>query len=829
VTVRTSIWLSAAVLALVPVGASAATPSISAAASASAALRADGTVFTWGDNHYGQLGSGTTTDRTLPAQLGGLTSVAAVEAGYAHMLVLKDNGTVWAWGFNGFGGLGDNTTTDRHAPVQVSGLTGVTALSAGWDYSMALKSNGTVWAWGYNRYGGLGDGTTFSRSLPVQVVGLTNVVAIAGGGEHALALKNDGTVWAWGRNISGQLGDNSSTDHSTPVQVSGLTGVRAIAAGHAYSLALKSDGTVWGWGFNTSGQLGDGTSNTRFAPVQASGLTSVAAISSGAYHALALKSDGRVWAWGYNLVGQLGDGTSTDRNIPVQVSGLTGVVAISAGATDFGQGHSLALKNDGTVWGWGYNFPGQLGDGTTNERSLPVAVHAASGTGPLNLGASSSFRVVAPVVVSGGRVSVTANASFPPQFVGRRIYLFAYAPSSLVHTLLGLPEKAGQCVLAQIDASGFSSASGGLQYGNSVIDAATQAISMITNVLVSQVAGSTLCVGVGNTGTEATTPGNFICPATILDSSGAACQPPGSETTTDPGGGSIAKTLGSRATVSPAATLYGGFELASASSVYVLVRGNSLGTLGVTQGFLDTPRVRLYNSGGQDILADANGAGFNGCAANAVFQGPVVNYYTSVRGQPPHSRDACAAQSLGAGAYTFSVTPSSAGVTSSPNAGQVLFEVVLGNGSGATTNTLGSRATVSPTATHFGGFELASAATVYMLVRGNSLGTLGVTQSFLDLPRVRIYDSQGRDLVTTSGGTAGFNGCYVGNQSGDAVINYYSNVRHQPAQQRDACISMPLSPGVYTFSVTPSIMGVTTTDAVSAPSSGEVLFEVTLH
>ena len=288
------------------------------------------------------------------------------------------------------------------------------------------------------------------------------------------------------------------------------------------------------------------------------------------------------------------------------------------------------------------------------------------------------------------------------------------------------------------------------------------------------------------------------------------------------GGGSTAKTLGSRATASPSATLFGGFELAASSTVYVLVRGNSLGTLGVTQNFLDAPRVRLFNSQGQDLLTDGGVAGFTGCSSNANAGGAVVTYYTGTRGQPPSGRDACTAQALAAGVYTFTVTPSMTGMVSSPTTGETLFEVTLGTG-GSMTKSLGSRGTASPTATLFGGFELASASTVHILVRGNSLGTLGVTQNFLDSPRVRLFNSAGQDLITDAG-VAGFTGCSSAANSGAAVVSYYTNVRGQPPHARDGCTSQSLAAGVYTFSVAPSTSGM-----VSSPATGEILFEVTLN
>ena len=370
-----------------------------------------GHVAAWGFNLWSSLGDGTTTDSSTPVHVVGpagagyLTGITAIAAHYLHNLALKSDGTVWAWGSNYFGQLGDGTTTDSSTPVQVEGpagagyLTDITAIAAGCNHSLALKSDGTVWAWGYNHYGQLGDGTTTDSSTPVQVEGpagagyLTGITAIAAGDSHSLALKSDGTVWAWGDNYYDELGDGtpeySEVSYMSPVpmQVVGpagagyLTGITAIAAGYKNNLALKSDGTVWAWGSNYFGQLGDGTTTDSSAPVQVKGpagagyLTGITAIASDGGHCLALKSDGTVWAWGDNYYDELGDGTTTNRSTPVQVEGpagagyLTGITAIAAGGV-----HSMALKPDGTVWGWGLNDYGQLGDGTTTNSPTPVQV-----------------------------------------------------------------------------------------------------------------------------------------------------------------------------------------------------------------------------------------------------------------------------------------------------------------------------------------------------------------------------------------------------------------------------------------------------------------------
>ncbi|MEJ7616749.1 MAG: carboxypeptidase regulatory-like domain-containing protein, partial [Pyrinomonadaceae bacterium] len=274
----------------------------------------------------------------------------------------------------------------RNFPVKVkkdatgNDLDSVEAVSAGEAHSLALKNDGTVWAWGNNNNKQLGVGFSSDTDVPTQVVAstqqgdfLVEVQSIDAGNNYNLALKNDGTVWAWGRNASRQLGDGSDeAARSTPVQVSGLSDVQAISAGEGHSLALKNDGTVWAWGRNSSGQLGGGstTISGRSTPAQVSGLSDVQAISAGEDHSLALKNDGTVWAWGRNASRQLGDGSDeAARSTPVQVSGLSVVQAISAGGE-----HSLALKSDGTVWAWGKNNVNQLGIAGGGDRSEPVQV-----------------------------------------------------------------------------------------------------------------------------------------------------------------------------------------------------------------------------------------------------------------------------------------------------------------------------------------------------------------------------------------------------------------------------------------------------------------------
>ncbi|MDD5761565.1 MAG: hypothetical protein PHP88_03550 [bacterium] len=340
------------------------------------ALKGDGTVWAWGGNYSGQLGDNTTTQRTLPVQVTGLSGVAAIAAGSGHTVALKSDNTVWAWGYNGTGQLGDNTSSNRLMPVAVAGLSGVVAVAAGGEHTVALKSDNTMWAWGNNASGQLGDNSVTNRWLPVQVPGLSPVAAVSAGLYHTVALKSDGTVWAWGHNEYGQIGDNTTgfgRYKSVPAQVQGLSGVFvAVAAGAYHTVALKSDNTVWAWGNNASGQLGINQPNFGFpypVPRQVTGLTGVVAIAAGFEHTFALKSDGTVWAWGSNVKGAFGNGTTASEIAPVQVTNFTGFLAVAPGF-DF----TVALKGDGTFWACGNNQFGELGRGTADLSAHPVPV-----------------------------------------------------------------------------------------------------------------------------------------------------------------------------------------------------------------------------------------------------------------------------------------------------------------------------------------------------------------------------------------------------------------------------------------------------------------------
>ncbi|WP_027400397.1 RCC1 domain-containing protein [Anaerovorax odorimutans] len=334
-------------------------------------LKKDGTIWSWGANDKDQLGNGNDEDMNkIPQKIEVTGTFQSVATGQYHTLALKDNGTVWTWGGNSNGQLGDGTKNSHNKPVAIEGASGFSAIAAGRYHSLALKKDGSVWAWGYNNKGQLGLGSNAEDKVlePTKIEGLDGVIALAGGCYHSIALKEDGSVWTWGYNYYGQLGDGTTTSHNSPTKIEGLTDVVMISSGEDFCLAMKKDGSVYSWGKNDYGQLGNDTVGSKsLVPVQVAGesgqgnLSSVTSIAAGKRNGAALISDGTVKTWGYNRWGQLGDGTSdysAKSKVPINVTGISGVIAIA-----LGDDHALALKKDGSLWSWGHNDVGQLGNG----------------------------------------------------------------------------------------------------------------------------------------------------------------------------------------------------------------------------------------------------------------------------------------------------------------------------------------------------------------------------------------------------------------------------------------------------------------------------------
>jgi alpha-tubulin suppressor-like RCC1 family protein len=278
-------------------------------------------VWCWGENRFGQIGDGTMTYRPDPVRVVGLSEPVAQIAGTTFFTcALLSTGAVRCWGQNTYGQLGDGTTTDRSSPVAVPGLADVRAIATGGSHACALTEPGQVWCWGSNSNGQLGDGSTGNRPSPVHVSSLSDVTAISLGTSHTCALLATGVVRCWGNNTSGALGDGTTVERNRPATVIGASDVTAIGAGSQHTCALLSDGTARCWGANSQGQLGDGTTTTRTAPALVPALSDIVQISAGWQHTCARLSTGSVQCWGDNRVGQLGDGTMTDSTVPVSVA-----------------------------------------------------------------------------------------------------------------------------------------------------------------------------------------------------------------------------------------------------------------------------------------------------------------------------------------------------------------------------------------------------------------------------------------------------------------------------------------------------------------------------
>ena len=369
---------------------------ISSQANAKAAgtwpLAGGGALYVWGTGGGGRLGLGNTTDYSSPKQLGALRNWLSAAGGYTWSLAVYANNSLWTWGPNSLGQLGLGNTTSYSSPKQVGSLQNWSSNTVAGAYSAtSIKTDGTLWTWGYNGDGQLGLGNTTYYSSPKQVGALTNWSKVSSGFYHVLALKTDGTLWAWGKNTNaGQLGDNSTSNKSSPVQVGALTTWLQISGGRYCSYGLQTNGTLWSWGNNAYGQLGLGNTTYYSSPKQVGAGTDWAGVYGAGpigYHVIAIKNNGTLWAWGRNEYGQLGDGSTTYRSSPVQIGALTTWSSSASGRLS-----SLAIKTDKTLWSWGFNPYGNLGLGNTTNYSSPKQV--GSSTNWLSV-AAGSYHVLA--------------------------------------------------------------------------------------------------------------------------------------------------------------------------------------------------------------------------------------------------------------------------------------------------------------------------------------------------------------------------------------------------------------------------------------------------
>jgi alpha-tubulin suppressor-like RCC1 family protein len=423
---------------------------ISANNSITYAIKADGTLWAWGDNSQGALGDNTTISRSSPVQIGPDVNWALVN----YALALKSDGTIWTWGRNVGGILGVNDTINRSSPVQIGtdtnwydfikepfvvnnraaiktdgtlwgwgdstylGLSrdntkadivygnidktpirSYSSVAMGQFLGYAIGFDGTLWGWGHNANFMLGDGTSVDRTLPVQIGTATDWSKVSAGdstsitvSNHKVGIKTDGTLWGWGLNNFGQLGLLDVTSRSIPTQIGPDTNWKEAVAGNSFTIAIKTNGTLWSWGTNTNGVLGLLTAATahRSSPVQIGTRSDWTQISSGTSHTIAIRSDGTLWAWGNGSLRQLGITTTFtgNRSSPTQVGVRSNWTQIATGRS-----HSMGVASDGTLWAWGGNVNGQLGISTATGRSSPVQVGTRSNWSQVRAGSSSTFGI----------------------------------------------------------------------------------------------------------------------------------------------------------------------------------------------------------------------------------------------------------------------------------------------------------------------------------------------------------------------------------------------------------------------------------------------------
>lgn len=354
----------------------------------SLAVRSDGTLWAWGDNEYGQLGLNDKINRWAPTQVGSKSNWVAVFATSMHSFAINNAGQLFAWGYNDQGQLGVGDKTDRLEPQAVGG-SGWALVAPGPLDAMALKKDGSLWGWGYNVNGQLGLPPDYAgHPAPVRIGNATSWKDLACGAYHSIALTGDDRFAACGANTYGQVGLGYPSYRCSPEQMGTAAGWAAVDVSLSHSVATRSDGTLWTWGYNGSGQLG--YANAAGVPMQVGYDTDWRSVAAGANHAggysAAIKTGGTLWTWGENAAGQLGLGDKTDRSAPTQVGADThwSQVACSDGVGTAGRvlsgepytldDHTLALKDDGTLWVWGANDYGQLGLGDKTRRLEPTQV-----------------------------------------------------------------------------------------------------------------------------------------------------------------------------------------------------------------------------------------------------------------------------------------------------------------------------------------------------------------------------------------------------------------------------------------------------------------------
>jgi alpha-tubulin suppressor-like RCC1 family protein len=338
-------------------------------------LTADSLAYCWGWNFSGELGSGTTTLtelRPLAVQSG--QRWRDIQPGDAHTCAINAAGRLFCWGDNVYGQVGDGVfSINRPSPTAVATELTFVQVSTGFLYSCAVTASGSAYCWGFNDRGQLGDGSRTSSRIPVKVLGNLSFRHVRAGWNHTCGITTSDMAYCWGRNLDGQLGDGTELSRPRPRAVGGGRKFRMIRTGERHTCALTPAGKAFCWGLNAQGQVGDGTSvQERHLPVAVVNGSDFTTLATGVYFTCGVRKDGAAWCWGYNGYGQLGGGTDEyTRAVPGPVSGNLVWQRVNIGATG---SHACGITTAGTPYCWGDNFVGQVGDSTTDQRSVPTPV-----------------------------------------------------------------------------------------------------------------------------------------------------------------------------------------------------------------------------------------------------------------------------------------------------------------------------------------------------------------------------------------------------------------------------------------------------------------------
>lgn len=336
----------------------------------SCALSSTGKAQCWGNNESGQLGDNTTDGQDTPVSVVGDFSFSQIAAGDFYTCGVTNSGEALCWGDNDGGQLGDGTTSMRTAPVRVSGGHSFKLIRTGRAHACGLTRAGAVVCWGRNDAGQLGDGSRQSRTSPVRVPLPASAAQLAAGGSHTCALLIDGTAFCWGSNASGQLGDSSKVSRAEPVRVSSTLRFVSIGSGRDHTCAVTPDNVAYCWGKNSSGQAGIGVATEAvIAPQRVETSVQLRTIAAGLNHTCALSSGGTAYCWGRNNYGQLGDGTVNTHTKPVAVQGAGALLALFPGAS-----HTCGVNSSSETFCWGYNVDGQLGNGGRENSAVPIKI-----------------------------------------------------------------------------------------------------------------------------------------------------------------------------------------------------------------------------------------------------------------------------------------------------------------------------------------------------------------------------------------------------------------------------------------------------------------------